>query len=211
VIKKSDLILKLITEGVMNVDEQTLIKHSEDTQSLRVTKAQIESKIAYVNYFTAAQGVDRANEGNPQGSGDWPESLMRLTFCTITMKNGFSFTGESACADPKAFNEKIGKQIAYDHAFEKIWSHEGYLLREKLSQEDTSDYLSRMWDEYRQLDARFKKLKTFMSGVVFQSLKEGQQQLLHRQCAAMLLYVDVLYARISMEENLKSINKIIKE
>lgn len=54
------------------------------------------------------------------------------THCMITVRNGFTFTGESACVDPANFNKKLGEEIAYRNAFNKIWSHEGYLLQESL-------------------------------------------------------------------------------
>lgn len=55
-----------------------------------------------------------------------------LTICCLTLANGFTVTGESACASPENFNEEIGRDIARANAVEKIWPLEGYLLREKL-------------------------------------------------------------------------------
>lgn len=57
------------------------------------------------------------------------------TICNIEMVNGFSVRGESACVDPKNFDEAIGRKIAYDNAFDKLWPLEGYLLAERLSKE----------------------------------------------------------------------------
>ena len=61
-------------------------------------------------------------------------SLKCLTFCTLVLRNGFTVTGESACASPENFDAEIGKKIAYQNAREKIWMLEGYLLKEKLHQ-----------------------------------------------------------------------------
>ncbi|WP_419635222.1 Gp49 family protein [Thiolapillus sp.] len=55
-----------------------------------------------------------------------------ITLCVLTLKNGYTVTGESACVDPENFDDEIGKQVAYQHAFEKIWRLEGYLLQQKL-------------------------------------------------------------------------------
>lgn len=55
-----------------------------------------------------------------------------LTVCALTLKNGFTVTGESAAADPANFNKEIGEKIAYENARNKIWALEGYLLRQKL-------------------------------------------------------------------------------
>ncbi len=54
-----------------------------------------------------------------------------VTVCNITLENGFSVRGESACVDPGNFNMEIGRQIAYRDAFSKLWQLEGYLLAER--------------------------------------------------------------------------------
>ena len=56
----------------------------------------------------------------------------QLTVCCLTLKNGFTVTGESACVSPENFNAEIGCQVAFKNAREKIWALEGYLLKEKL-------------------------------------------------------------------------------
>lgn len=96
----------------------------------RVTKTDIDDKIAYVNYFTAADGAHGARLKGEQI--DIPASLTLLTFCVITLKNGFTVTGESACASPENFNADIGKQIAYQNAYDKIWPLLGYQLKDRL-------------------------------------------------------------------------------
>lgn len=55
-----------------------------------------------------------------------------LTVCCMTLQNGFTVTGESACASPENFNEDVGKKIASENARNEIWKLEGYLLKEKL-------------------------------------------------------------------------------
>lgn len=57
-----------------------------------------------------------------------------FTACLLTLKNGYTVLGESACASPENFNADLGRKIARDNAKNKIWSLEGYLFREKLSQ-----------------------------------------------------------------------------
>ena len=58
-----------------------------------------------------------------------------LTICVLTLQNGFTVTGQSACVDPANFNLQIGQDIARANAFEKIWELEGYLLKEEMFQE----------------------------------------------------------------------------
>ena len=57
-----------------------------------------------------------------------------LTVCVLTLMNGFTVTGESACASPESYNEEIENKVAFENAREKIWMLEGYLLKEKLYQ-----------------------------------------------------------------------------
>lgn len=56
-----------------------------------------------------------------------------LTACCLTLKNGWTVLGESACASPENFNEELGKEIAKANARDKIWALEGYALKEKLA------------------------------------------------------------------------------
>ena len=55
-----------------------------------------------------------------------------LTVCCLTLRNGFTVTGESAAASPENFDREIGERIARENARQKIWPLEGYLLRQKL-------------------------------------------------------------------------------
>lgn len=47
-------------------------------------------------------------------------------------KNGFTVTGESACASPENFDPEIGRKITRQNAIAKIWPLEGYLLKQQL-------------------------------------------------------------------------------
>ncbi len=55
-----------------------------------------------------------------------------LTVCVLTLKNGFTVTGESACVSPENYDEQIGNDIAFKNAREKIWPLEGYRLASSL-------------------------------------------------------------------------------
>lgn len=59
-----------------------------------------------------------------------------LTICVITMQNGFKAIGTSACVDPRAFKKDVGESIAYSNAFDKLWEVEGYLLKEKMYEQE---------------------------------------------------------------------------
>ena len=57
-----------------------------------------------------------------------------VTICAITLKNGFTVVGDSACIDPENFDHRIGEQVAYNNAFEKIWQLEGYRIKSQLAE-----------------------------------------------------------------------------
>lgn len=56
----------------------------------------------------------------------------KITHCTITVKNGFTFTGEAACVDVSNFNADTGKAISYKNAFDKMWLVYGFCLAQYL-------------------------------------------------------------------------------
>jgi len=60
--------------------------------------------------------------------------LELLTFCVLVLRNGFTVTGESACASPENFDAEIGRKIARANAVNKIWPLMGYALKQKLSE-----------------------------------------------------------------------------
>lgn len=51
--------------------------------------------------------------------------------CEITLKNGYTVRGESACVSPANFDVNIGHKLSYKNAREKIWGLEAYLLQER--------------------------------------------------------------------------------
>jgi hypothetical protein len=75
----------------------------------KVTKAAIESRIRDVTYL-------RLNE--------------TVTLCSITLDNGYSVRGESACVDPANYDREIGEGLAYGNALNKLWPLFGFLLAE---------------------------------------------------------------------------------
>lgn len=104
----------------------------------RVTPADIEAAIVSEFYFTAADGVRGDGNMPPQNPVE-PDSLERLTFCVLVLRNGFTVTGESACASPENFDAEIGRKIARENARNKIWPLEGYLLRQRLHDQEGGD------------------------------------------------------------------------
>ena len=48
------------------------------------------------------------------------------------LPNGFTIVGESACVDPKNYDNTIGEKIARERIEEKVWELEGYKLQNEL-------------------------------------------------------------------------------
>ncbi|EMM8497089.1 Gp49 family protein [Pseudomonas aeruginosa] len=100
----------------------------------RVTPADIEANIDSEHYFTALDGVDGYYRGGPEAQGVRNAGqLGLLTLCVLVLKNGFTVTGESACASPDNFDAEVGRKIARQNAANKIWPLMGYELRSKLA------------------------------------------------------------------------------
>lgn len=97
----------------------------------RITPDDIQNNIASEHYFTAADGAAFAD--NTAEEPSIPAPLELLTFCVLVLRNGFTVTGESACASPENFNAEIGQKIARQNAVAKIWPLMGYELRSKLA------------------------------------------------------------------------------
>lgn len=106
----------------------------------RITPDDIEANIVSEHYFTARDGrrgaiADGTYVGRerPRPAEEDLAALDLLTFCVLVMKNGFTVTGESACASPENFDAEIGRKIARDNAINKVWPLMGYALKERLA------------------------------------------------------------------------------
>ncbi len=82
----------------------------------RVTLEQLEASIATVEYLN-------------------PEYTPQLTIAVVTLTNGFTVIGESACADPGNFDKNLGRKFALEDAKRKIWPLMAYALCNKLRAE----------------------------------------------------------------------------
>lgn len=104
----------------------------------RITPADIEANIASEHYFTAADGAKLSEHGDMRDYGNKPAALALLTFCVLVLRNGFTVTGESACASQENFNAEVGRKIARDNAINKVWPLMGYELRSRLAAEQVA-------------------------------------------------------------------------
>ncbi len=96
----------------------------------RITPADIEANIASEWYLNAGESV--IPDGfQPPVPAQHPLHL--LTFCVLVLKNGFTVTGESACASPENFDAETGRKVARQNAVAKVWPLMGYELKSKLA------------------------------------------------------------------------------
>lgn len=102
----------------------------------RVTYEEMKARIRGEYYFSAHDGASAFARAaglsfSPLSADVEPLSL--LTICVLVIDNGFTITGESACASPENFNPVFGQELARKDAINKLWAFEGYLLREDLA------------------------------------------------------------------------------
>lgn len=70
---------------------------------------------------------------NPKGT---------LTLCILTMKNGLHVVGESACLDPARFDAEVGRRIAYQNAFARLWQPYGFIRAEQAAMPQTVNVIN---------------------------------------------------------------------
>lgn len=114
----------------MTIEEEIVAK---GLTAPRITPTDVEANIVSEYYFTAGEGI----EGDPNQAPKYhyEKSLDLLTFCVLVTRNGFTVTGESACASPENFDAELGRKIARDNAIDKLWPLMGYELKARLHEE----------------------------------------------------------------------------
>lgn len=94
----------------MTISEAQLIQQAV---APRVTLQDVEESVARESYTVL------------------PDST--TTVCQLTLQNGWTVTGESACASPANYKKETGETLARASAVSKIWGFLGFLLKTKLS------------------------------------------------------------------------------
>lgn len=140
--------------------------------------------------------LEQVNEVIASESYLHPSVAPTLTICVLALKNGFTVTGESACADPANFNLELGKRIAKDNAIKKIWPLLGYELRTKLAQTPTT-WLDRLKAEQEELRDRLVKLNAFVMTGAYRALPFCERDALESQRLVMGNYLRILNGRVS--------------
>lgn len=100
----------------------------------RVGLDHMKSRVERAHYFVLGDALDALGV-----EGEIDAQLDVMTICVLEIENGFILVGKSAPADPTNFDKAKGQTFAYEDALRQLWPFEGYLLREKLWQEEGAD------------------------------------------------------------------------
>lgn len=132
----------ILVQDDLKTSEQKIEQEiqSKNLNAPRLTPDHIDSKIALEMYFTGAGIINAQTLSHHLGlvrvqhhdGEELHKPMETLTFCVLVLENGFTVTGESACASPENFDAEIGRKIAFENARNKIWLLEGYLLKQHL-------------------------------------------------------------------------------
>ena len=109
--------------------------------STTVTQEDIAAAIVSTHFFIVSDALQTPGAIHESGPGGWfLGNTQLMTICILQLRNGFTVTGESACAAVETFNSDIGRRLAREAAIRKVWPLLGYELRSKLAaaeQEET--------------------------------------------------------------------------
>lgn len=99
-----------------NEEEIELMIKEKNLNAPRITPDDIDENIETIHYHVVPNTT--------------------LILCVLVLKNDFTVSGESAAASKENFDEEIGRKIAFDNAREKIWPLMGYMLKQKLYEDN---------------------------------------------------------------------------
>ena len=55
--------------------------------------------------------------------------------CELTLKNGFTVTGEAGVVDKENFVQEIGERLSYQRALDNVWPLLGYEMQSRLHED----------------------------------------------------------------------------
>ena len=73
-----------------------------------------------------AQVVDKTFTLLPSG---------KKMICELTLKNGFTVTGEAGVVDKENFVQEIGERLSYQRALDNVWPLLGYEMQSRLHED----------------------------------------------------------------------------
>lgn len=113
----------------MSLEESDRIA-AEGAEAPRVSIKDIDDFIVRTHVFTAGAAV--AALGQPT---DPCSPMDLLTICVLTLKNGYTIVGTSACASPANFDRTKGVHFALEDAKRQMWPLMGFSLRDRLDRQ----------------------------------------------------------------------------
>lgn len=141
----------------------------------KLTEADLEKSIKHVEYLR------------------YSDSGM---LCVITMQNGYTVTGQSACVDPTIFDEEIGKGIAYTNAFKELWQVLGYGLKQRWYEETQLSNADRLAKELEDLDKKRTDLLALLEKSKPEDMSANEWACLGAQLEVMGAYGLILQDRL---------------
>lgn len=121
----------------------------------------------------------------------------RTTICQLTLDNGFTVDGHSACVSIENFNAELGNKYSREEAVKKVWNHLGFRLADKLAAKPSSNFEERLRDEAKELNLKIDSLHSFLGSKNAGHVSQTQFGLLTEQLSHMQAYANVLGLRIT--------------
>ena len=130
---------------------------------------------------------------------------IKTTLVQATTVTGFELIDYSACVSPKNYSQELGEKYAMENITNKLWSFLGFVLQWaknglnfKIENNTIPPYVQRMIEEYKELNIKCSKLKTFIdSSDIFKNLSAIEQTDMQDQYNSMHDYLVVLGRRIN--------------
>ena len=127
----------------------------------------------------------------------------RTTICQLTLYNGFSVYGSSACVSIENYNQELGERYSEEKAIDRVWEALGAVLADRLHNKKVgaakpvaTDHVSRMRQEHAELQGRLAKLLQFIGSDAYCHLPIYEQEALREQSFAMQSYYAILSRRL---------------
>lgn len=134
----------------------------------------------------------------------------RTTVCQLTLDNGFTVTGESACVHKDNFVKELGEQAAREKAIDKVWAFLGFRKAEELNKKEPpkTTYLDRLIKERDELEKRVGILSDTLSDApayiqLRSTFHPVQEKLMREQLTCMRHLLTVLNQRLNHIEYLR--------
>ena len=124
----------------------------------------------------------------------------RTTICQLTLYNGFTVYGSSACVSIENYNQELGERYSEEKAIDRAWEALGAILADRLESKAAKpvalDYVGQLRQEHDELQGRLSRLLQFIGSDAYYHLPAHEQEALREQGLAMQSYYAVLSRRI---------------